>query len=84
MADITVYSSDLCPFCRRAQALLDSKGVDYTLIDVDRDPSARQAMRERSGRHTVPQIFIGDRHIGGSDDLAALERNQQLDPLLKP
>ena len=69
MAEVTVYASELCPYCRWARALLDKKGVNYTLFDVDRDPQLRQEMRQRSGRHTVPQIFIGQQHIGGFLDL---------------
>ena len=83
MPDVLMYASQFCPYCHRARALLDKKGVNYQLIDVDRDPQLRQQMRDRSGRHTVPQIFIGDRHIGGYDDLAALDRAARLDPLLQ-
>ena len=83
MPDVLMYASQFCPYCHRARALLDKKGANYQLIDVDRDPQLRQQMRDRSGRHTVPQIFIGDRHIGGYDDLAALDRAARLDPLLQ-
>jgi glutaredoxin 3 len=79
---VEMYYSNFCPFCHRARALLDRKGAIYRLIDVDGNAALRTEMRERSGRHTVPQIFIGDRHVGGFDDLAALERASQLDPLL--
>lgn len=82
MPEITMYSSHFCPYCYRAKQLLDSKGVEYEIIDVDRDPALRVKMRERSGRRTVPQIFIGEVHIGGYDDLAALDRAKRLDPLL--
>ena len=80
---IEVYSSLWCPFCSRAKALLDRKGVAYEEIDVDRDPNLRQRMMQRAGgRRTVPQIFIDGRHVGGSDDLADLERAGKLDSLL--
>ena len=83
MPDIVVYSADYCPYCRRARALLDSKKVDYEVRDVVRDPGLWAEIAERTGRNTIPQIFIGDRHIGGCDDLYALDRCGQLDPLLK-
>lgn len=82
MPKIEIYSSRWCPFCVRAKMLLDSKNVSYTEIDVDAEPQQRALMRERTQRTSVPQIFIGDTHVGGCDDLYALERNGQLDPLL--
>ena len=83
VSGIEVYSSLWCPFCARAKALLDRKGVEYREIDVDRDPNLRQQMMQRAGgRRTVPQIFVDGRHVGGSDDLAALERAGELDVLL--
>ncbi len=83
MAEITMYSTAYCPFCTRAKALLDKKGRDYQEIRVDLKPMLRREMMERSnGAHTVPQIFIGDVHVGGCDDLFALERQGRLDPLL--
>ncbi|GAA0698496.1 glutaredoxin 3 [Marinobacterium maritimum] len=82
MTDITIYLTRWCPFCTRAVALLDSKQVEYTAIDVDADPALRQEMMQRSNRRTVPQIFIGQTHVGGCDELYALERQGQLDPLL--
>ncbi|NJM11002.1 MAG: glutaredoxin 3 [Synechococcaceae cyanobacterium SM1_2_3] len=82
MPDIALYSSAYCPYCRRARALLDGKGVAYVVLDVDRDPHLWQEMSKRTGRNTVPQIFIGNHHVGGCDDLLALERGGQLDPLL--
>jgi len=83
MAQITVYSSPLCPYCWRARRLLDRKGADYEVIDLMREPGRRTEMIARAGgRHTVPQIFIGDRHIGGSDELVALDRTGELDGLL--
>ncbi len=82
MTDVTIYLTRWCPFCTRAVALLDSKNVDYTAIDVDADPALRQEMMQRSKRRTVPQIFIGQTHVGGCDELFALERQGQLDALL--
>ncbi len=82
MTDVTIYLTRWCPFCTRAVALLDSKQVEYTAIDVDADPALRQEMMQRSNRRTVPQIFIGQTHVGGCDDLFALERQGQLDSLL--
>lgn len=83
MSKIDIYSSMLCPFCHRAKALLTSRGAEFNEIDVDTDPAARAEMMRRSnGGRTVPQIFIGDRHVGGSDDLAALEQSGELDALL--
>ena len=83
MKRIEVYSSLWCPFCSRAKALLNRKGVAYEEIDVDRDPNLRQQMMQRAGgRRTVPQVFVDGRHIGGSDDLADLERAGELDALL--
>lgn len=82
MAAVTLYTTRYCPFCVRAKALLDHKGVAYTDIAVDNNPGLRQEMMAKSGRHTVPQIWIGDRHVGGCDDLMALERSGGLDALL--
>ena len=83
MSRIEVYSSLWCPFCSRAKALLKRKGVEFEEIDVDRDANLRQQMMQRAGgRRTVPQIFIDGRHVGGSDDLADLERAGRLDALL--
>ncbi|SFG98438.1 glutaredoxin 3 [Neptunomonas qingdaonensis] len=79
---ITVYSSDWCPFCTRAKMLLDQKDVTYQEIKVDNQPSKRAEMTKLSGRTSVPQIFIGNTHVGGCDDLYALERQGQLDTLL--
>ena len=76
---ITVYSASWCPYCQRAKALLREKGLAFTEIDVDEDPGRRADMLARSGRRTVPQIFIGDRHVGGFDDLYASERSGELD-----
>jgi len=79
---ITVYTTAWCPYCSAARALLRGKGAAFDEINVDDQPDQRTAMVARSGRRTVPQIFIGDRHVGGYDDLAALDRAGQLDPLL--
>ena len=80
---VEIYSSMWCPFCFRAKKLLQSKGVDFIEIDVDGDPKVRELMRERAeGRHTVPQIFIDDIGIGGSDDLAQLDQSGKLDSML--
>ena len=81
--EVEIYSSMLCGFCYRAKKLLDMKGVDYREIDVMLHPRRRREMTERSGgRTSVPQIFIDGVHIGGSDDLVALEAQGKLDPLL--
>jgi glutaredoxin 3 len=80
-----MYVTGVCPFCHRAESLLRSKGIgegDLDIVRVDRFPERRQEMMERSGRRTVPQIWIGERHVGGCDDLHALEAAGQLDPLL--
>lgn len=79
---VVMYTTGWCPYCIRARYLLKRKGVTFEDIDVDADPARRREMQQRSGRHTVPQIFIGDRHIGGCDDLHALDAAGQLDPLL--
>jgi glutaredoxin 3 len=83
MARVEIYSTMFCPYCARAKSLLDKKGVDYIDIDVMADTSKRDEMMERAGgRQTVPQIFIDGDHIGGSDELAALERAGKLDAKL--
>ena len=82
MADVLLYTTSWCPFCIRAQQLLQRKGVPYTNIDVDAEPARRAEMIERAGRRTVPQIWIGETHVGGCDELYALERSGQLDTLL--
>lgn len=84
MPEIIVYSKSYCPYCQAAKALLTRKGAVFTEIDVTTDPEGQRAMAKKAnGRSTVPQIFIGDRHIGGSDDLHALDARGGLDPLLK-
>ena len=82
--DVSLYTTRFCPYCVRARELLDSKQVSYTDIAVDGSPELRREMMERSGRHTVPQIWIGEQHVGGYDDLAHLERQGSLDALLTP
>jgi len=82
MATIEIYTTPTCPYCHAAKALLADKGAEYTEITV-LDPELRAAMTERAhGRRTVPQIFIGETHVGGYDDMAALDREGGLDPLL--
>lgn len=79
---VKIYTTPICPYCYRAKALLKKKGADYDEIDVFMDSKARSEMEEKSGRRTVPQIFIGDQHIGGCDDLMELDSEGKLDPLL--
>ncbi len=80
---IVIYSTGWCPYCTRARQLLKNKGVEFEEIDVDARPEARREMTARSGRTSVPQIFIGATHVGGCDDLHALEASGRLDTLLK-
>ena len=83
MAEITVYIRDWCPYCHRARALLGAKGVEFTEVDIEAERAREAEMLERSGgKRTVPQIFIDGQHIGGYDDMAALDRAGKLDPLL--
>ncbi|UZK66376.1 glutaredoxin 3 [Sphingomonas sp. M1-B02] len=83
MAKIEIYTKAFCPYCSRALKLLGEKGVEYQEYDITMGGPKRQEMLERSnGRSTVPQVFIDDEHIGGSDDLAALDREGGLDPLI--
>ncbi len=82
MPEIILYSSSWCPYCLRAKALLKHKGAAFTEILVDGNRELRREMEQRSGGYTVPQIFIGGTHIGGCDELYALERARRLDPLL--
>lgn len=82
MQNVTIYTKLGCPYCSSAKQLLRQKKVAYTEIDITGDANARSLMIERSGRHTVPQIFAGGRHLGGCDDLYALELQGELDPLL--
>ena len=82
MQSVTLYATRFCPYCVRARQLLKSKGVDFEEISVDGDPHRRQEMMQRSNRFTVPQIWIGDLHVGGCDELMRLEQSGQLDQLL--
>jgi glutaredoxin 3 len=79
-ATVVIYSSGTCPYCERAKLLFKKKNIPYTEIRVDQDSEKRKEMQEKSQRQTVPQIFINDHHIGGCDDLYALEAAGQLDP----
>ena len=82
MAHVTIYTRPGCGYCSRAVALLQDKGADFTEIHAGFDPALRQEMMQRSGRTTFPQIFVGDKHIGGCDDMMLLERRGELDTLL--
>lgn len=82
MKPVEIYTTQTCPYCIAAKALLKKKGVAYTEIDVGANPALRVAMAERAGRRSVPQIFIGDVHVGGCDDLHALDHAGKLDPML--
>jgi glutaredoxin 3 len=82
-ATVVLYTTPFCGYCAAAKRLLEEKGVDYIDIDVMMDPAKRAEMNDRSGRRTVPQIFIGDTHVGGFDDLNALEQKGELDALLE-
>ena len=82
-AQVTMYTTAICPYCIRAERLLESKGIkNIDKIRVDLDPAQRQAMMQKTGRRTVPQIYVGDTHVGGFDDLYALDQAGRLDPLL--
>ena len=84
MPSVTIYTKGWCPYCSAAKKLLDDKGVDFTEIDIEKKPEARAEMIQKAkGRSTVPQIFIGERHVGGCDDLYALDDKGQLEPLLQ-
>ncbi|PWR22380.1 glutaredoxin 3 [Zavarzinia compransoris] len=83
MADVTIYTTQICPYCYRAKQLLKAKGVDYTEIDVSMDAARKREMVEKAGgRRTVPQVFINGTHVGGCDDLYALDHQGGLDRLL--
>jgi glutaredoxin 3 len=82
-AVVTVYVSDWCPYCERAKGLLSQKNVVFSEINVEDEPKSREEMMARSKRRTVPQIFIGDKHIGGCDDLFELDRSGELDRLIQ-
>jgi glutaredoxin 3 len=82
MKKVEIYTTQWCPYCHAAKSLLDEKGVAYEEVDAD-NPETRMAMVQRAhGRRTVPQIFVGETHVGGYDDMAALDRSGKLDPLL--
>jgi len=84
LKSVTIYTTQLCGFCHAAKRLLDGKSVPFTEIDVGRDPELRAQMTEKAGgRRSVPQIFIGETHVGGFDDMNALERTGKLDGLLE-
>lgn len=83
MQPVRVYTTTYCPYCHSAKALLDRKGVPYEEIDVTDDDAAREKLVETTGMRTVPQIFVGETHVGGFTDLDALERAGELDPLLQ-
>ncbi|MDX1318589.1 MAG: glutaredoxin 3 [Oceanospirillum sp.] len=82
MQNVVIYSKSWCPFCVQAKRLLQSKKVDFTEIDVEREPAKMQEMMKNSGRRTVPQIWVGETHVGGCDDLFAAEQTGKLDQLL--
>jgi glutaredoxin 3 len=81
--DVVVYLAGWCPYCQRARDLLSKKGIQFREVDVDDDPKLREEMIARSGRRTVPQIFIGEKHVGGCDDLLALDGYGELDRLIQ-
>ncbi|MGQ8365957.1 glutaredoxin 3 [Glaciecola sp. 1036] len=84
MQKVEIYTKGYCPYCKRAKALLAHKGVEYIEFEIDKNPDLRDPMIERAnGSYTVPQIFIGDQHVGGCDDLYALESQNKLDALLQ-
>lgn len=84
MSSIDIYTTNQCPYCKQAKTLLSSKGVDFNELKLDEDQKLREQMTTRkAGLRSVPQIFIGDQHIGGYDDLAVLDKNGKLDVLLK-
>ena len=84
VARVLMYSTGVCPYCNMAERLLKAKGIDeIEKIRIDLDPEQRALMMQKTGRRTVPQIYIGDTHVGGFDDLSALDREGKLDPLLQ-
>ena len=82
-AKVLMYTTAVCPYCQMAERLLRAKGVEVEKVRVDLEPQRRTEMMEKTGRRTVPQIYVGETHVGGYDDLAALDRAGKLDPLLK-
>jgi glutaredoxin 3 len=84
MAEVTIYTKPLCPYCADALDLLERKGISFSEIDISGNPEKRAEMIQRSGgRMTVPQIFVGNRHLGGCDDIYALDQRGELDPVLQ-
>lgn len=83
MPEILIYTTAICPYCMMAKRLLDKKGLSYTEVNVDSEPGLREEMMLRTKRRTVPQIYIGDYHVGGFDELYALDQQNKLDDLLK-
>ncbi|MFZ2404364.1 MAG: glutaredoxin 3 [Methylobacter sp.] len=82
MSEILIYTTNICPYCMMAKRLLDKKGLSYTEINVDAEPGLREEMMLKTNRRTVPQIYIGDYHVGGFDELYALDQQKKLDDLL--
>lgn len=82
MADVIIYTRDGCPYCTQAKSLLSSKGADFQEFNASSNPAYRQEMMNRSGRSTFPQVFVNGQHLGGCDDITALDRQGKLDPLL--
>ncbi len=83
MPNVTVYTKQSCPFCVRAKRLLDKKGVPYREVDVEDDDALRTWLVETTGQRTVPQVFVGERSLGGFSDIDALDRDGKLDPILR-
>ena len=83
MPEILIYTSTICPYCIMAKRLLDNKGASYQEINIDKQPVMREKMMRETKRRTVPQIYIGDQHIGGFDELYALDRKNELDSLIE-
>ena len=83
MPQVVMYATSSCPYCMMAKRLLDGKGVKYQIIDVGNDPQKWADMEAKTGRNTVPQVFIGDHHVGGFDDLSAADKRGEIDPLLQ-
>lgn len=79
---VMMYTTAVCPYCQMAERLLKSKGIDIEKVRIDLEPARRAEMMEKTGRRTVPQIYVGETHVGGYDELAALDRAGKLDPLL--
>lgn len=83
MVKVLMYTTAACPYCTKARSLLQRKGIEFDEVAIDRDPSQRERMVARSGRQTVPQIFIGEHHVGGYDDLTMLDATDELEELLQ-